>query len=97
MPEFEYTLIKIKSDSFYKNLKKDYTHSMGNSSTTGAELWQANSVRHNTHMMQNGLYKYNVYYEDAILILRTPVILTDGQIEFVVDNLVKAYGVEVTL
>ncbi len=91
LPDFSYTLIRVKSNGFYNNLKRDYLHRLNSNKNAGIDYWQAQETYDDTIMTYKDNYKYQIFYSDAILILRTQTILSTQQISTIVTDLVEKY------
>ncbi len=89
--DFSYTFIKVKSDSFCNSLKKDYLHRLNDNKNADIDYWKAEETYSDITMTYKDNYKYQIFYDDAILILRTPTILSTHQISTIVTNLVEKY------
>lgn len=89
--DFSYTLIKVKSKGFYNNLKRDYMHKLNSNKNAAIDYWQALETYDDTILTYKDNYRYQVFYNDAILILRTPTDLSTQQISTIVTDFVEKY------
>lgn len=89
--DFSYTLVKVKSPGFYNSLKRDYINKLNHNKNMGIEYWKAWETYDDTDMAYKDHYKYQIFYGDAILIMRTPTVLSEKQISTIVTDLVGKY------
>ena len=90
--DFSYTLVKVKSDSFYRSLKRDYQGDINGNSNNQTKIWKATATQDDTCFSYMEHYTYQIFYPDTILILRTPSILSEQQISTIVTDLVEKYS-----